>query len=129
MSKYTREGLTLYILLENNTMPKFRTVLICVFLSSVTLIACAQTSDADGTNLLNRENLESKQQASESQQQRHAKSMGTIRNQHQQLHDNRLETSRQETDFLLKLVDRLERLEKRLDEIEEKMRLPAAPHN
>lgn len=101
-------------------------IIVIAFLSSVTVTACAQSPDS---NLLNREEIESRQEASESQQQRHAKSMGTIRSQHQQLHDNRLEVSRQETDFLLNLVDRLERLEKRLDVIEENMRLPVAPHN
>lgn len=101
-------------------------IVIIAFLSSVNAAAFAQAPDS---SLLNREDIESRQEATESRLQRHAKAMGTIRRQHQQLHDNRLEISRQETEFLLSLVDRLERLEKRLDEIDEKTRPPVPPHN
>lgn len=101
-------------------------IIIIAFLSSVNVSACAQTPDPSS---LNREDIESRQEATESRLQRHAKTMGTIRRQHQQLHDNRLEISRQETEFLLSLVDRLERLEKRLDNIDEKTRPPVPFHN
>lgn len=74
-----------------------------MFLSLLFVTVYAQSPDP---HLLNREAIESNQKASEDREQRHAKSMGNnIRSLHQRLHENRLEASRQETDFLLALVD------------------------
>lgn len=103
-----------------------RGVIVSAFLSSFFPAVYAQAPDS---SLSDREAIEANQEASEDKQRRHAKSMRNIRSLHQRLHENRLETSRQETDFLLSLVDRLERIEQRLSTIEEKMPVLQAPQN